>query len=87
MKNTDYAAIILIASISMLAAYFVADAVIGRPGNESVKVKTVEEVTADVQQPDASVFNKDAINPTVPVIIGDAATTQPSGSSGQAAKQ
>lgn len=75
MKNSDYAAIILIASISMLAAYFVAQAVIGQPGAETAKVKTVEQITSDVTQPDETVFNKDAINPTVPVIIGSQGQT------------
>ena len=71
MKNSDVAAIILIASISVLVAYFVADAVIGKPSSESVKVKTIAPISADVQRPDPTIFNKDAINPTVPVVIGD----------------
>lgn len=71
MKNTDIAALILIASISMVIAYFVADAVIGKPTSESVKVKTIERISSDIQEPDKSIFNKDAINPTVEVIIGD----------------
>lgn len=71
MKNTDIAALILIASISMVIAYFVADAVIGKPTSESVKVKTIERISSDIQEPDKSIFNEDAINPTVEVIIGD----------------
>lgn len=74
MKNTDIAAVILIASLSMLAAYFIADAVIGRPDSESAKVKTVDSLTSDVVQPDPTVFNRDAINPTVEVIIGGQGT-------------
>ena len=77
MKSTDIAAIILIASLSMLAAYFIADAMIGKPGGQSAKVKSVEKITADVQEPDTSVFNKDAINPTVQVIIGDQLSSAP----------
>jgi hypothetical protein len=71
MKNSDIAAIILIASISVLVAYFIGDAVIGKPSSTSVKVKTIAPITADVATPDPSIFNKDAINPTVPVVIGD----------------
>lgn len=71
MKNSDIAAIILIASISVIGAYFVADAVIGKPSNQSVKVRTAEAISAEVQQPDGEIFNKDAINPTVEVVIGD----------------
>lgn len=70
MKKTDIATLILIASMSVIAAYFIADAVLGKPSDESVKVKTVEAISAEVASPDASVFNKDAINPTVEVFIG-----------------
>ena len=71
MKNTDIAALILIASVSVVSAYFIAGAIIGNPNNESVKVKTIEAISSNVDEPDPSVFNKDAINPTVEVIIGD----------------
>lgn len=70
--------IILIASISVLIAYFVAKTLIGDTRNESVKVKTTEPITTNIVQPDTSVFNSDAINPTVEVIIGG---NQPNSSS------
>ena len=68
--------IILIASISVLVAYFVAKAVVGDVQNETVKVKTAESISTDITQPDTSVFNTNAINPTVQVIIGDQANSQ-----------
>lgn len=71
MKSSEIAAIILIASLSVGVAYFVADAIIGKPSSETVKVKTVEAITSKVDQPDKAIFNKDAINPTVEVVIGD----------------
>jgi hypothetical protein len=70
MKKSDIAMIILIASISVLVAYFVAKAIVGDVQNESVKVKTTEAISTDVVQPDTTVFNSNAINPTVEVIIG-----------------
>lgn len=70
MKKTDIATIILIASVSVLVAYFVAKAVIGDTQNQSVKVKTAEKITTDITEPDTTVFNTNAINPTVEVIIG-----------------
>lgn len=76
MKKSDIAMIILIASISVLVAYFVAKAVVGDVQNETVKVKTAESISTDITQPDTSVFNTNAINPTVQVIIGDQATSQ-----------
>ena len=63
--------IILIASISVLVAYFAAKAIIGDTANQSVIVKTTDEITTTIDEPDPSVFNSNAINPTVQVIIGD----------------
>lgn len=71
MKKSDIAMIILIASLSMLVAYFAAKAVLGDPNTESVTVKTVDAISSDVTEPDAQVFNDDAINPTVEIIIGE----------------
>jgi len=70
MKRTDIAALIFIASVSILIAYFVAGVIIGKPSSENVKVKTATPISADITQPDPSIFNKDAINPTVQVEIG-----------------
>jgi len=76
MKKSDVAMIILIASMSVLVAYFVAKAVIGDVQNESVKVKTAESINTSITQPDPTVFNSKAINPTVEVIIGGKSSTQ-----------
>lgn len=70
MKKSDVAMIILIASVSVIIAYFIANAVIGDVKNEAVKVKTTDPITADIEEPDKTIFNSNAINPTVEVIIG-----------------
>ncbi len=71
MKNSDVAILVIIASISVLVAYFVADAVIGKPSHQTVTVKTIAPISANVETPDPSIFNKNAINPTVEVNIGN----------------
>lgn len=76
MKKTDLAMIVLIASISILAAYFVANAFLGGKDSESVTVKTTDPIATTVTAPDSAVFNKDAINPTVEVIIGQGSSPQ-----------
>ncbi|MNT36346.1 hypothetical protein D3C72_1724220 [compost metagenome] len=71
MKKTDIAMIILIASMSVLVAYFIAGALPMFKTNEKpVKVKTVDVIKTDVIEPDPAIFNKEAINPTVEVLIG-----------------
>ena len=69
MKKTDIAMIILIAAVSILVAYFVTDWIIGDAANDAVKVKTIDPVTAEIVEPDAKIFNADAINPAVEVQI------------------
>jgi hypothetical protein len=71
MKKTDVAMIILIASISILIAYFVAKSIpLLNDAQKPVKVKTADPITSTIDEVDKTVFNKDAINPTVEVIIG-----------------
>jgi len=70
MKKSDIAMIIFIAAVSMMLAYFGAQAILGNVQNESVQVKTIDRISTEVTEPDPSVFNSNAINPTVEVIIG-----------------
>lgn len=77
MKKNDIAVLILIASISLVVTYFLAKAIIGDPGKQSVEVPTAEPITTQVLAPDAKVFNRSAINPTVEVNIGNSANQQP----------
>ncbi len=71
MKRSEIITIVFVASLSVIVAYFVGDLVIGKPSNANVKVRTAEPISATVEEPDKKIFNKDAINPTVKVVIGD----------------
>ena len=71
MKKTDIAMIILIASLSVIAAYSILSIVPAlNPSLEPVKVKTAKAYTSHVDDPDPTIFNSDAINPTVNVTVG-----------------
>lgn len=77
MKKTDIAMIILIASVGVIIAYFVATNLPFLKLPESgVKVQTVRTINAEIEQPDSAAFHKDAINPTVEVIVGSGAPGQ-----------
>ncbi len=69
MKKTDIAMIILIASVSVLIAFFATRAIFGDSANESVTVKTIERMETDITPPDEAIFNANAINPAVEVQI------------------
>lgn len=77
MKKTDIAMVILIASVGVIVAYFIATNIsFLKVPQEGIKVQTVRAISKDVPQPDEQVFKKDAINPTVEVIVGsDAGAT------------
>ena len=71
MKKTDIAMIILIASISVVVAFFVGSSIpfLQMP-QRGTKVETVEKLSNTIDEPDSAVFNKEAINPAVETIIG-----------------
>lgn len=73
MKKTDIAMIILIASVSVLIAFFVARSIPAlntSDGKKPVMVKTADVIEPNVIAPSEATFNKEAINPTIEVTIG-----------------
>jgi hypothetical protein len=77
MKKNEIALIILIVSVAMAATYFTVGAFIPTPGKVPVKVEVAETIAPTVVEPSKTVFNKDAINPTVKVSIGNQSNQQP----------
>lgn len=71
MKKSEIATVIFVAGMSVIVAYFIADAVIGKPSSKSESVPTIKEITAAITEPDKTIFNSNAINPTVEVVIGN----------------
>lgn len=70
MKKTDIAMIILIATISVLAAFFVTRAIMGTPSEEVRKAQTIDKIDETLTEPSDEIFNSDAINPAVKIEIG-----------------
>ncbi|PID33147.1 hypothetical protein CR969_02290 [Candidatus Saccharibacteria bacterium] len=71
MKKTDIAMIILVASVGVLIAYFIAINIpfLKLPDN-GLKIQTVRKISSEVTKPSEKVFNDKAVNPTVEVIVG-----------------
>jgi ABC-type cobalt transport system substrate-binding protein len=69
MKKSELAMVVLIAAGSMLIAYFVANAIFGGAKNDSAKVPTIQTISSQFDEPDPTVFNSNAINPTVGVSL------------------
>lgn len=73
MKKSDIAMIILIASAGVLIAYFASQAIPGlkHDKNHTEQVVSADEISPELPEVDTRVFSKDAINPTVEIIIGN----------------
>ena len=70
MKRSEIAMIVLVAGFSIIITYFIANAVIGQPSKQSQSITTYAPIARTVKEPDSSIFNSNAINPTVEVEIG-----------------
>jgi len=77
MKKNDVAALILIASISLTAAWFAGNALLGSPKQNTRQIEVAEAISAEVERPDKRIFNADAVNPTVERAIGKSANSLP----------
>lgn len=77
MKKNDIAILILIASITLVISYLLVKALFGSPQDQKTTVETVEPITATIVEPSPRIFNKDAINPTVVIQIGNPSNQQP----------
>jgi hypothetical protein len=71
MKNTDIALIILISTISVVASYFIGNAILGDPNDRVESVSYMAPISGDVDQPDSDTYNAYALNPTVEVYVGN----------------
>jgi len=71
MKKTDIAMIILIAGVSALIAFFVANQIPAlKIDTKGEKVQTTEMIDTKVTTPSPDVFNSNSINPTIQTVIG-----------------
>ncbi len=80
MKRSDIALLILIASITLVISFLVVKALFGEPSAQQTSVEKVEPISATLDKPPTTVFNEEAINPTVVIQIGDPSNQQPFGS-------
>lgn len=77
MKKSDIAILILIVSITLVISFLLVKALFGEPQNQALTAEKVDPISAHIEQPSSSIFNKDAINPTVVIQIGNPSNQQP----------
>ena len=77
MKKNDLAVIILIVSLSLVVSYTVGNSLLGGAKANTAEVESVDKISPTITQPDSKIFNANAINPTVPITIGNPSNQQP----------
>lgn len=77
MKKNEIAILVLIVSVVAVLTYFAINAIVGKAATKPVNVERAEAFSSNLVLPSDKIFNKDAINPTVKVKIGDQSGQQP----------
>ncbi len=77
MKQKDIFTIGFIIILSAIISLFVSNLLFASPKNRKQKVEVVEKISSEFSTPDKKFFNKDAINPTQTIQIGDNSNTKP----------
>jgi len=58
-------------------AYFIANSLLGSVSSNPTSIQTVDKFNTSFGEVDKTVFNSDAINPTVQIVISDTDTQAP----------
>ena len=77
MKQKDIVTIVMIVGLSAIVSIILAKVLIATPKNRSQSVEVVDTVSSEFTRPDVKIFNKDAINPTRNIQIGNDTNTKP----------
>lgn len=77
MKQKDIALIVVVCAVSAVLSLLLSNVVIGSPKNKEQKAEVVDKITSEFPQPDKRYFNEQALNPALPVPVGENANTDP----------
>jgi hypothetical protein len=77
MKQNDIILIIVMVFIGGVLSFFISKTVITSPKNRKEKVETVQAISSDFNQPSNTYFNKNSLDPTQLIKIGDNNNNQP----------
>lgn len=77
MKQKDIAMIIVVVFVSGVLSFFISRLFFAAPKDRQQKVEVVDVITSDFPTPDKKYFNKDSINPTQLIHIGDTNNPNP----------
>ena len=71
MKQKDIALIIIVIFVSGVISFIVTGKLFTTPKAQQQKVETVDKITSEFNVPDSTYFNKNSIDPTQLIQIGN----------------
>ncbi len=77
MKQKDFAVIIIVAAIAGIFSLFLSQKLFTGDKNRKLTVEKVSPISSEFKEADPKVFNKDAVNPTQLIKIGEDANANP----------
>jgi hypothetical protein len=77
MKKKDIALLVAVGLFAASMSVLVSQVFIKSGENRQMEAQVVQTITTDFQKPDERVFNKDAINPTQLIQIGNNSNNDP----------
>lgn len=77
MKQKDIALIVIVSVMSAVLSIVLSNALIAPKKNRQQKAEIVDAISAEFKLPDNRYFNKDSVNPTKNIVIGDNGNTTP----------
>jgi hypothetical protein len=83
MKQKDVALIIIIATISGFASFFLSRFLFASPNNRQQKSAVVDIITTEFAQPNQKYFNINSIDPAQVIQVGDNNNPNPFNGAGQ----
>lgn len=75
MKQKDIALIVVVGIVAAVISLVVTQAVFVSKKHKEMTTQVVDPISSEFKTPDPAVFNKDAINPTQLIQIGDGNNT------------
>lgn len=77
MKQKDILMIVVVAGVSTIFAFVAANFLISSPKNRQYKVQVLDSISSSFPDTDTRYFNKDSLDPTQKVQIGNGGNAQP----------
>ncbi len=71
MKQKDIALVLVMVFIGAIVSLFVSNLFFSSPKNRQQTAEVVDPITANFPSPPSRYFNSNAINPTLPVQVGN----------------